>query len=171
MKTLILAAALVALPASAEVFVAAGATGARISATIANQVGDVKSTEAGAHVGFGVRRSLERGDIGVRLELDDVGELLLALRLLDYRYHLSDRFAVGAFIGAARLDLATPAFGNYLGGGVHFKQVLPSWDLSLELRWADEVARDNLLPSDPQGEMPDNFYDVAALSLQLTYRF
>jgi hypothetical protein len=114
----------------------------------------------------------ERGDIGVRLELDVLdSDLLLAVRALDYRYNLSDRFAIGAFIGAARLDLATPAYGYYLGGGVQFKEIMPRWDLSLDLRFADKIARDNILPSDPQGGRPDNFYDVSGIGLYLGYRF
>jgi hypothetical protein len=117
-----------------------------------------------------VRRGLEHGDIGMRIEVDDLGEMFLAVRALDYRHHLSDRLSVGAFFGAARLDLATPAYGYYLGAGVHFRQLLEKWELGIELRRGDEVARDNVLPSDPQGR-DDNFYDVSALSISLSYRF
>ena len=54
-----------------------------------------------------------------------------------------------AFAGAARLDLATPAFGYYLGGGVQFKELWPSWTLAVDVRLGDKIARDSLLPSDP----------------------
>ena len=100
----------------------------------------------------GVRRELASGSIGARPEIDDVdGDLLLAVRALDYRRHSSERFAVTAFLGAARLDLATPAYGYYLGGGVQLKELWPSWGLGIDLRYGDKIARDNVLPSDPQG--------------------
>jgi hypothetical protein len=170
-RTFLLAASLVASPVSAELFFAAGATTAQIEASIANAVGTVEDTETGAHLGFGVRRSLEHGDIGMRIEVDDLGETFLAVRALDYRHHISDQLSFGAFFGMARLDLATPAYGYYLGAGVHFRRLLEKWELGIELRRGDEVARDNVLPSDPQGGMIDNFYDVSALSISLSYRF
>jgi hypothetical protein len=48
---------------------------------------------------------------------------------------------------------------------------LPNWDLGIELRLGDKIARDNLLPSDPQGGRPDNFYDLSGISLYLSRRF
>lgn len=174
MRTALLVATLAAaMPASAELFVDVGATGSRVDSIIANRVGKVSRDEAGLHLGFGARRSIgERSDLSVRVELDSVGsDWLLAVRALDYRFHLSDRFAVSGFLGAARLDLATPAYGYYLGLGGQWKDVTPGWDLSLDLHVSDKVARDNLLPSDPQGGSPDNFYDVYGLSVYLSYRF
>ncbi|HLF12206.1 MAG TPA: hypothetical protein VJA26_13430 [Gammaproteobacteria bacterium] len=167
------AAAFVALPVRAEVFVDIGAHGTRVEADLANQSAAIDSTESGVHLGVGVRRALRaRGDIGARLELDSVdSNLLLTVRALDYRYHVSEKLAVGAFFGAARLDLATPAYGYYLGGGVTFKELLPGWDLGVDLRLGDKVARDNLLPSDPQGARPDNFYDLSGISVYLSHRF
>ena len=166
-------AALAAEPAAADVFVDLGAQSSRIEATIANQDDTTDTTESGLHLGIGAsRRTGERGEFGVRLELDDLGsDLLIAVRALDYRRHVSERFAVSAFFGAARLDLATPAYGYYLGGGVQFKEVMPGWDLALDLRFGDKVARDNVLPTDPQGGSPDNFYDISGLSLYLRRRF
>jgi hypothetical protein len=170
-RTLLLAACLLTFPARAEVFFAAGATGARIHANIANVASSVDSTDSGAYVGFGARRSLERGDLGMRIEIDDLDDAFLAVRAIDYRFHVSERLAVGAFFGAARLDLATPAYGYYLGAGVHFRRLLEKWELGIEYRYGDDVARDTLLPSDPQGPQPDSFYDVSALSVSLSYRF
>ena len=93
-----------------------------------------------------------RGSIGARVELDDIdGDLLLAVRALDYRRQSSERFAVTAFFGAARLDLATPAYGYYFGGGVQLKELWPSWNLAVDVRFGDKIARDNVLPTDPQG--------------------
>ena len=166
-------ATLICAPIHAEVFVDVGVHGTRVEADVANETSNTESTESGLHLGVGVRRALAgRGDIGARLELDDIdSNLLVSVRALDYRYHVSDRLAFGAFFGAARLDLATPAYGYYLGGGAHLIELLPNWDLSVELRLGDKIARDNLLPSDPQGGRPDNFYDLSGISLYLSRRF
>lgn len=161
------------LPAGAEVFLDLGAQVARIEARIANTEGTVDSTESGAHVGLGVSRPFgERNEIGARIELDNLGsDLLLAVRAVDYRRHVSERLAFSAFLGAARLDLATPAYGYYFGGGLELREVLPRWNLNLDLRYGDKVARDNLLPTDPQGGSPDNFYDILGVSVYLSRRF
>ena len=56
------------------------------------------------------------------------------------RLYISNRFALSAFLGAARLDLATPAYGYYLGGGGQWKDFMSGWDLNLDLRLGDKVA-------------------------------
>jgi hypothetical protein len=159
--------------ALAEPFVDLGLNASRVGAKIANRQARISTSSTGLHFGVGVRRTLEKGNnIGVRLDLDDVdGDLLLAIRALDYRFNLSKRFAVTAFAGAARLDLATPAYGYYFGGGVQFKDLRPRWDLSVDVRYGDKIARDNLLPTDPQGGSPDNFYDLSGVSVYLSRRF
>ena len=99
-------------------------------------------------------------------------ELLLAVRALDYRYRFDNPLALSFFVGAARYDLATPAYGYYLGGGMQWRNILPRTDLSLDLRYADKVARDKLLPDDPGTDpRPDSFYDVTGATLSLSYRF
>jgi hypothetical protein len=162
-----------AVATQAEVFVDLGVHSTRVEADIANQAIKPESTDSGLHLGVGVRRAVgNRSDIGARLELDDVdSDSLLAVRAFDYRHHRSDKLAFGAFIGAARLDLATPAYGYYLGGGVHLKELVRDWDLGIELRLGDKIARDNVLPTDPQGGRPDNFYDLRGISIYLAYRF
>jgi hypothetical protein len=161
------------LEAHAEPFIDLGVSSTRVEADIATSTSRVTSTDSGLHVGAGVRRELEKGgNIGVRVELDDVdSNLLIAVRALDYRYSISDRLAIGGFVGAARLDLPTPAHGYYLGGGVQLKQLVRGWDLSIDLRLGDKIARDNLLPADPQGGRPDNFYDLTGISVYLSRRF
>ena len=160
-------------PAAADVFVDFGAQTSRVEARIANMEDTVETTESGVHFGIGASRRVgELNEFGARLELDMMGsDLFLAVRALDYRRHLSDRFSISGFLGAARLDLATPAYGYYLGGGLQLKEVMPNLDLNLDLRYGDKVARDNLLPTDPQGGSPDNFYDITGISLYLSYRF
>jgi hypothetical protein len=162
-----------AMHVHAEAFLDLGVNVSRIDSRIALEPDWMSSNSGGVHIGLGVRRTLSGGnDIGVRLELDDIdSNTLLALRAFDYRFNRSERFAVSAFLGAARLDLATPAYGYYFGGGVQFKEMLAGWDLSVELRRGDKIARDNLLPTDPQGGSPDNFYDLTGLGVYLSKRF
>ncbi len=170
----LLAVAAAASPSAAEVFVDLGVNASRIESDIANRPDTVSTSESGVHLGVGARRSTENGraDFGVRLEIDDLGEdTLLAVRALDYRRHRTERFAWTAFLGAARLDLATPAYGYYFGGGVQLTGFLPRWDLGIEARFGDKVARDNLLPTDPQGGRPDNFHDIRGIAVYLSYRF
>ena len=165
------AAILSAEGARADVFVDFGVHGMHVEADVATLTRTTTSA-SGVHLGAGVRRELANGSIGARVELDDVdGELLFAVRAFDYRRHLTERFAVTAFFGAARLDLATPAYGYYLGTGVELKELWPSWTLGIDFRYGDKIARDNVLPTDPQGGKPDNFYDLSGLAFYLSKRF
>jgi hypothetical protein len=159
--------------AHAQPFFDVGLHSSRIESRIANRDDTVDVNDAGIHLGIGARRSVsERADISFRLELDSIdSNTLLAVRAFDYRRHLSEKLAINTFLGAARLDLATPAYGWYLGVGLQWKELTPDWDLSLDLRFGDKVARDNLLPSDPQGGSPDNFHDITGITLYLSRGF
>ncbi|HET7608617.1 MAG TPA: hypothetical protein VFL84_08080, partial [Gammaproteobacteria bacterium] len=141
-----------------------------IDADLGTQPGTAISTDAsGLHLGLGLRRELAQGSIGARLELDDLdGDLLLAVRALDYGRHVSERFTVTAFAGAARLDLDTPAYGWYLGGGVLLEDLWPRWSLGLDIRFGDKLARDNF---DPAAVRPDDFYDLSGVTLYLSRAF
>ena len=160
-------------PVHAEAFIDLGLAVSDIDSDIANNSSVLKDSDSGIHLGLGARRKVAaRSDLAVRVELDSINsQTLLALRAFDYRFHLSERLALNAFFGAARLDLATPAYGYYIGGGVQWKEIMSGWDLNFDLRIGDKIARDNLLQSDPQGGRPDNFYDIRGMSLYLSYRF
>ena len=112
-------------------------------------------------------------DLGVRAEFDDIdGDLLFSVRALDYRYRFNNPLAVSVFLGASRLDLATPAYGYYYGAGVQWRNLLPRTDVGLDLRYGDKIARDKLLPSDPPSEKrPDSFYDLTGATLSISYRW
>src|SRR5688572_26427608 len=167
-----IAAAGFAREAAAEGILEFGVNGTHIEADIATLPEKVTTDASGLHVGVGFRRELTQGSIGARIELDDLdGDLLLAVRALDYRRHISSRLALTAFAGAARLDLDTPAHGWYLGGGVEIKDLWRRWSLGLDLRLGDKLARDNLLPTDPQGGRPDNFYDLSGVTIYLSRGF
>jgi hypothetical protein len=155
--------------AAAELFVDVGFNDTSVEADVAALPEKVTTDTNGLHLGIGLRRELQRGSIGARLELDDLdGESLLAVRALDYRRHLSERFALTAFAGAARLDLDTPAYGYYFGGGVQLKDLWPRWDLGVDLRLGDKLARDNFDPLSPR---PDDFYDFTGFTVYLSRGF
>jgi len=163
-------AAGLALQAAAEAFVDVGVNGTHVEADIATLAEKVTSDSSGLHLGGGFRRELTQGSIGARIELDDLdGDLLLAVRAFDYRRHVSQRLALTAFAGAARLDLDTPAYGYYLGGGVQLKELWPRWSLAIDLRLGDKLARDNFLSS--AGSRPDDFYDLSGLTIYLSRGF
>jgi hypothetical protein len=45
-------------------------------------------------------------------------------------------------------------------------------DASLDFRYADKIARDKLLPSDPSSvKRPDSFYDLTGATFSLSYRW
>lgn len=130
--------------------------------------------EGGMNFGLGARRAVsERSDLGARVELSEVhGDYLFAVRALDYRYRLNHRWAITAFLGAARYETGLPAYGYYLGAGAQWRNILPNVDLGLDLRYADKVARDKLLPSDPPSSVrPDIFYDMYGAVVSLSYRW
>jgi hypothetical protein len=176
MKDLIIKvlAALVAVAlvrgAAAEVLLDLGFNTTSIDADLGTQPGSEISTDAsGLHLGIGLRRELKQGTIGARLELDDLdGERLLAVRAFDYGRHVSQRFTLTAFAGAARLELDTPAYGWYLGGGVLLRDVWPRWSVGVDVRFGDKLARDNF---DSQAVRPDDFYDLSGVTLYLSRGF
>jgi hypothetical protein len=157
-----------------DVFVSAGVSGSRVRVDLDNDIPTVTtSLEAAPYVAIGARRKIsEQEHLGARLELTEVdGHLLLAVRAIDYRYQFRGPLAVSGFLGAARYDLATPAYGIYGGAGIQWSDVLPGWDLGFDLSCAFNVARDDLLPSDPAGGRPDSFFDIYNATLSITRRF
>src|SRR5258706_240726 len=79
------------------------------------------------HLGLGARRAVSaNNDLGVRVELDQVdGHSLIGVRALDYRYRFTDSVALGFFLGAARYNVATPAYSEYAGVGGQWRNILP----------------------------------------------
>jgi hypothetical protein len=125
------------------------------------------------HFGLGARRAVSaNNDLGVRVEVDQVdGHSLIGVRAVDYRYRFTDSFALGAFAGVARYNVATPAYSLYFGVGGLWRDILPKWDLGLDLRYAQNVARDHVLASDPSGDRPETFYKIETALLYLSRRF
>jgi hypothetical protein len=129
------------------------------------------------HFALGARRAVsERNDLGVRVELDEIdGHSLIGVRALDYRHRYTDSFALNFFLGVDRYNLATPAYSIYGGLGAEWRNFLPTWlpkwDLGLDLRYAQNVARDHVLATDPRVSRPDSFYKIESAVLYLSRRF
>ncbi len=71
-----------------------------------------------AHLGLGARRSVsEHGDIGVRVEWDRIGgHDLVSARIADYRYRISNRYALVVF-RYRRYDFGTAAYAGIWAWG------------------------------------------------------
>ena len=159
---------------SGEVFVDAGVNVYQVTADLENSNDKTTDpTKEGYHFAVGARRAVsDHNDLGTRLEYDDVeGHGIIGIRLIDYRYRFNNPIALDAFLGAARYALGTPAYGFYYGLGAQWRNVLPGWDVGVDLRYDDTLARDHLLPSDPQGTRPDSFYYVLGAVFSVSYHF
>ena len=157
-----------------EVFVEAGANLNRQNIDLTDATTRKNGPySAGPHLGVGARRFVSNhSDLGARVEVDDVqGHSLIGVRALDYRYRFNSPLTLEFFLGAARYAQATPAYGLYYGGGVQWRNLFPGWDVGLDYRYANSVARDHLLPSDPQSERPDSFYNISLFTASVSYHF
>jgi hypothetical protein len=164
-----------ASPHRVELFVDAGANANRVRIDLEKGLPiETTNVEFGPHFALGARRAVsENNDLGARVELDgDVdGHTLIGVRALDYRYRFGNHFAMSAFAGVARYNLATPAYSLYAGLGAQWRNILPKWDVGADFRYAQNVARDHVLATDIQGVRPDSFYKIQSLTLYLTRRF
>jgi hypothetical protein len=157
-----------------ETFVDVGGNVSRVQANLEQGLPTAQSKlQAGPHLAIGARRAVsDNNDLGVRLEYDDIETHgLLGFRAVDYRYRFSNPLALGLFAGAARYNLATPAFSIYYGGGAAWRDVIPKWDLNLEIKHAQNLARDHLLASDPQGVRAESFYKADSVVLSVARKF
>jgi opacity protein-like surface antigen len=143
--------------------------------TIADGVLD--GTDTGVHLGLGAYRNSENSDWiwGVKLELDDIGgNRLLSVRALDLGFKVTERISVNGFVGGARWDLATAAYGWRFGLGASFR-LNDRWALGADLTYSDSIARDKLLPDEQETsenpEVPDIFYNINQMNVYLKYIF
>ena len=164
-----------ASPDSVDYFADIGSSASRVRVTLADGIHDPYTTKTryAPHFGLGARRVVgDHSDLGVRLEFDNIdSHLLIAVRALDYRYRFGTHGAFAFFAGAARYNLATPAFGYYGGIGGQWRNLTRHLDLNLDVRYGDKIARDKLLSSDPPStQRPDEFFDLIGATLYLSYR-
>jgi hypothetical protein len=130
-------------------------------------------TTTGPHAAIGVRGAVSnRSDFGTRVELDEIdGSTLIGVRAIDYRYRVGEKLAFSVFAGAARYGVQTAAYGYYGGVGAQWRDVVRGFDLNLDLRTSDKIARDSLLPGDPDSVWGDVIYQLYSANLYLSYRF
>ena len=165
----------------AEVFVDAGANANEVKINLNEvringvpvQLTSTTPLNFGPHFAVGARRAVsDTNDLGARVELDQIDDhLLIGLRALDYRHRFDSPVTFSLFGGVARYNLATPATSIYAGMGGGWRNILPKWDLDLDLRYAQNVARDHVLATDPQGLRPDSFYKIESATLYLSRHF
>jgi hypothetical protein len=157
-----------------HLFIEAGVSASEVKIDLDDAIARTASgTEFAPHVAIGARRAVsDRSDLGARLEFDEVdGRWLVGVRAIDYRYRFANPLTFSFFIGAARYDVETPAYGIYYGIGSQWRDLFPGWDVGLDLKYATKVARDHVLPTDPQGVRNDSFYDISAATLSVSRRF
>jgi hypothetical protein len=158
----------------AQVFVDVGANAHRVHTDVEPTLPvTVGNWGGGEHFGVGARRAVTaNADLGVRAEYDTIGSRsLIGVRAVDYRYRFASPLAVSLFVGVARYGLATPAYSIYGGAGVEWRDIAPKWDLHLDYRYGQNLARDHVLASDPQGIRPESFYKIETAVLYVSRRF
>jgi hypothetical protein len=164
-------------PAGSEAFVDVGVNANRVTVNLDPQIPQyTTSDQIDPHFALGARRAVsQNNDLGVRVELDEIqSHMLIGVRTIDYRYRFGNSFALSAFGGVDRYQLATPAYSIYFGAGAQWRNFLPwlpKWDLGLDVRHAQNVARDHVLPTDPRGSRPDSFYKIDSVVLYLSRHF
>ena len=155
-----------------ELFVDAGASASKVRIDLEKGI-PITNVMVEPHVAVGARRAVnEKNDWGVRLELDEVnGHSLIGARAIDYRHRYGDTFALSMYAGVDRYNLATPAYSLYGGIGPQWRNILPKWDLGVDFRYAQNIARNHVLPTDVQGVRPDSFYKIESVLAYLSRRF
>jgi len=158
-----------------EIFVDGGVSFSQVKFNPSDK-GATPSTDTstiGPHAGVGVRRRMSNSvDLGVRVEFDNIdGQSMIGVRAIDYRYRAGEKLAFSVFAGATRYAAATAAYGYYGGVGAQWRNVLPGFDLNVDLRATDKVARDAVLPTDPASAWGDVLYQVYSANLYLGYKF
>jgi len=159
-----------------QIFLSAGVNVLRLDYQFTNtSPTEQHPAKSGASFGLGARRAVsQHNDLGARIDVDTTeGGTLLGVRLIDWRWRFDNPLAVGAFFGAARYSLATPAYGIYVGAGLQWRDILPHLDAALEGRFYDNIARDRLLPGEPNPSpsQPDSFYSFYGAVFSLIYHF
>jgi Capsule assembly protein Wzi len=157
-----------------ELFVDVGANANKVKANVQKDYPVTTSkVDFGPHFALGARRAVsDNNDLGVRIEFDEVqSHTLIGFRPLDYRYRIGEHLALDLFVGVARYALETPAYSVYAGAGAQWRDVLPKWDLGVDFRYAQNVARDHVLATDPAGVRAESFYKIESGIAYISRRF
>jgi len=165
-------------PKGSELFVDAGVGVGKASVNLNPEIAPFSTAlQVDPHFGLGARRAVSTfDDLGVRVELDEVAShALYGFRFLDYRHRWRNIVALNMALGVDRYQLATPAYSMYGVLGLQWLNfwpgMLPKTDVGVDFRYAQNVARDHVLATDPVGDRPDSFYKIESLVLYLSRRF
>ena len=157
-----------------ELFVDVGVNANRVITNVEqNLPTTTSSVDFGPHFGLGARRAVSaHNDLGIRVEADQVdGHTLVGLRPIDYRYRFDGPIAIGVFAGVERWNLATPATSEYAGLGLQWRNIFRGWDVDLEGRYGQNLARDHVLATDVQGVRAETFYKIQSLAFFVSRHF
>ena len=161
-------------PRGIEWFVDGGGIASRLKVDVAKEL-PIESTKTkfGPHLAAGARRAVSaHNDLGARVEFDQVdGHSLISFRAIDWRYRFDSPLALGAFLGAARYNVETPATSMYAGVGAQWRNLWRQWDLNVDFKYGQNLARDHVLASDYQGVRAETFYKIEALTFYLSRHF
>jgi hypothetical protein len=155
----------------AEIFVDVGASLSRVRIDLDRTIPVRTTTWSPApHFAIGARRAVsDHQDLGVRLEAMEIdSDWMIGVRLVDYRLRFGDHIALSGFLGAARWALATPAYGMYVGAGVQWRDIWSGWHIGFDARYSPNIARDDLVPSDPIGGRVSSYRETVIFSLYLS---
>jgi hypothetical protein len=137
--------------------------------------------EGGYNLGLSAHKQVKFGDatyqkfIGTKLDIQRVDDhLLTSVRAVDFRQQVAEKWFVNAFIGAARYEFRSPAYGYLAGFGAYFKP--PEWQqigFAIEAQYYDKLARDKIHPDDPPqvGSASDSFFDMRVISATVNFYF
>jgi hypothetical protein len=157
-----------------ELFVDAGASADKVRTDLEKGIPITTSGVLfGPHIAVGARRAVnDKNDWGARLEVDEVdGHSLIGARAIDYRHRYGDTLALCLYAGVDRYNLATPAYSLYGGIGPQWRDILPKWDVGVDFRYSQNIARNHVLRTDIQGVRPDSFYKIESIVGYISRRF
>jgi hypothetical protein len=165
-------------PKGSELYVDAGVNVNKVRVDLAPGTPQLTTAlQVDPHFGLGARRAVSaNNDLGVRVELDEAAShALYGFRFLDYRHRYGDSFALDLGLGVDRYQLATPAYSMFGAIGAEWRNfwpsLLPKFDLGIDFRYGQNLARDHVLVTDPVAARADSFYKIESLVFYLSRRF
>ncbi|MDU0113634.1 hypothetical protein RT723_11620 [Psychrosphaera aquimarina] len=148
----------------------------RANESVTEELPDYSSVKTGQYLAIAVQKPISfSSSIGSRIDIQGYDDhTLISVRAIDYHLTLSESFSTNIFLGAARYQFRTPAYGYAGGLGLlYHPSKWGNWGLQLEARYFDALARDKLSINDPPSidSTPDSFYSIQALSIGINYYF
>jgi opacity protein-like surface antigen len=148
----------------------------RVNESITSHRPPYSSVKTGEYFAIAVHKTVSSlSSIGSRIDIQTFNDhTLLSVRAIDYQLALSESFKANIYLGAARYQFRTPAYGYSAGLGLlYHPSSWGNWGLQLEARYFDALARDKLTEEDSSSlnSTPDSFYSFQSLSFGVNYYF